>query len=191
VLRAASRHNPYKETNGISGHCAVYWGRHPRALHFVGCPALLVLRSACWTGTAFHRQGQGHSEREERVLALKSESLHSRFALWEGKIPAWDSVNSSSGFVYPNTALPSELCYSDRLLRVFHWYYKQALSTKEHDLGVSGENRHTFTMTFHSSNTFPFSHKWFSWDAPKIPAVFHEIVFWKFLSKYLSQFKNK
>lgn len=47
MLEAASGHDPYKETNGIWGHSADHWSQHPTALHFVGCPALLVLRSAC------------------------------------------------------------------------------------------------------------------------------------------------
>lgn len=62
---------------------------------------------------------------------------------------------------------------------------------KENNLGVLGKKKHAFTMTLRSSNAVPFSSKWFSWDAPKIPAAFYGIIFLKFLAKYLSQFKNK
>lgn len=70
---------------------------------------------------------------------------------------------------------------------MFHWYYKQAPSTKQHDLGVLWKKGHASTMPLHFSNTFSFSSKW---DAQKIPAVFYEIIFFKFHAKYLSQFKK-
>lgn len=64
---------------------------------------------------------------------------------------------------------------------MFHWYCKQASSTKECDLDATGKKIHSSMMTFHSSSTFPFSFKLFSWDSPEIPAVFCEIHFSSFL----------
>lgn len=68
-------------------------------------------------------------------------------------------------------------------MSVLHWYYKQASSMKENDLGVLEKKRHPFKTALHFSNTLPFFHKLFSWDVPKISGVLYKAIFFKFIAK--------